>query len=329
MKVSRVQLAHIAAVVLSLAASGCCAGVEDEVFTNTLDEVFTDEPLMDIRNSATTDEARCEAACAMIGEDTEGAGYDRILSCEAAGGDDSLPTWDPAQTEVTVVCQVEFREPGFCTGRRPLGHHEHSSADCSRAAHFAELAYLEAASIHAFVELAEWLERRAAPAELIERCRAAANDEVLHAELMAAHARRAGAEVEPPHADPGSDELLDVALHNAVEGCVNEAFAAVIALHQARACDEPELREVFDRVATDELRHGQLAWDLHEWLMERLDENGRARVEIAQRKALAALAESIHCNASRVPEGLGWPSPQVAARMAERFAASIPRPAAA
>ena len=42
-----------------------------------------------------------------------------------------------------------------------------------RGVTLAELAYLEAASILAFTELATQLERLGAPAELIERCHAA------------------------------------------------------------------------------------------------------------------------------------------------------------
>lgn len=326
MKLARVQLSHVAALVLSLAASGCCMGIEDTVWTSQLDDVFVDEALTEIRDGSSTDEDRCEAGCQKLVFDAGEGEYNRTISCVASGGDDQLPTWDPAQIEVTVVCEVEYSEPGFCTGRRPLGHHEQSHAGNDRGAHLADMAHLEAASVRAFVELAEWLELRGAPLELIERCRAAAADEVVHAELMATLARREGAEVAPVIADPGSDDLLAVALHNAVEGCVNEAFAAVIAAHQARVCDEPELRETFARIAVDELRHGQLAWDLHAWLMDQLDDAGRVRVEAAQLRALTQLASSTWNNATEVPDGLGWPSPDVAAGMAERFAVLVGRP---
>jgi rubrerythrin len=331
MKLARVQLAHVAALVLSLAASGCCQNVEDNVWTSQLDDVFADEALTEVRDGSSTDEERCEAGCQKLVYEAGEGEYDRTISCVASGGDAALPTWDPGQTEVTVVCEVEYREPGFCTGRRPLGHHEQTHSlfvGSARGAHFADMAHLEAASVRAFIELAEWLERREAPSELIERCRAAAADEVVHAELMAALAQREGAEVAPAIADPGSDELLAVALHNAVEGCVHEAFAAVIAAHQAWTCDELELRETFARIADDELRHGQLAWDLHAWLIDQLDEVGRAKVEAAQQSALAQLASSTRTNAAQAPEGLGWPSPEVAAGMADRFAALVGRPLA-
>jgi hypothetical protein len=82
---------------------------------------------------------------------------------------------------------------------------------------------------------------------------------------------------------------------------VSEAFAAVIAAHQARHAHEPELRELFGVLAADELRHGQLAWDLHAWLIGQLARRG----------------------AEATPAELGWPAPALAEAMASRFAALI------
>jgi hypothetical protein len=327
-----VQLASIAVLVLTLAAGGCCAGVEDEVYISNLDGTFEAEDLDNLRAGTLTDAERCAAACTMLANADTGFGggydYEELLSCTATGADESLPTWDAAQTEVVVACQVKNIEPGFCTGRRPLGHRELTFAHRSRAAWFAEQAYLERASITAFHELATWLADRGAPAELIERCRAAATDEVVHADRMAAHAERDGHEVPLAIAEPGPDDLLTVALHNAVEGCVRESFGALLGAHQARTCEDAELRELFSRIADDELRHGQLAWDLHAYFQAQLDAAGRAQVEAAQLAALDKLARATARNAARTPVGLGWPSPELAASMAEHFAGLIRRAAA-
>ena len=330
MRLAQVQLAHVAALVLALTASACCTNVPDYVWTSDAEGVLMGASLMSAQAEA-DDVARCEAACAQLVEDGEGSttggssggDYDRVVSCTAVGEDAALAAWDPAQVSVTVMCTVEYSEPGFCTGRRPLGHHELSRAIDSRGAWFADMAHLESASIQAFVELAQWLDARGAPSELAERCRAAASDEIVHAELMAELALREGAELATPSADPPADDLLAVALHNASEGCVHEAFAALIAAEQARTCVDPNLRSVFARIAADELRHGQLAWDLHAWLMARLDDAGRAKVEAAQLEALARLPTTIRSNAARTPLGLGWPSPALAAAMAEHFAALV------
>jgi hypothetical protein len=335
---STVQLGPIAALVLTLTASGCwCRNVPDDVHVSTREGTFEAENLDDLRAGTLTDAERCEAACMMLadGEGTEsgdplyGDDYDSILSCTATGADETLPPWDAAQTEVLVMCELEYRSPGFCTGRRPLGHRELTFINGSRAAWFAEQAYLERASITAFEQLATWLADREAPAELVERCRAAAADEVVHAQLMSVHAERDGHEVPLPIAEPGSHDLLAIALHNAVEGCVRESFGALLGAHQARTCENAELRELFARIADDELRHGQLAWDLHAYFQSQLDEAGRAQVEAAQLAALDELAGATARNAERTPVGLGWPTPELAADMAERFAGLVQRSAAA
>jgi hypothetical protein len=332
-----VQLGPIAALVLTLAAGGCCRNVPDDVYLSDLEGTFEAEDLDDLRAGTLTDAERCAAACMMLadGEGTEsgdpfyGDDDDTMLSCTATGADESLPTWDAAQTEVLVMCEIEYRSPGFCTGRRPLGHRELTFINRSRAAWFAEQAYLERASIAAFEELATWLADREAPAELVVRCRAAAADEVVHAQLMSVHAERGGHEVPLAIAEPGSHDLLAIALHNAVEGCVRESFGALLGAHQARTCENAELRELFARIADDELRHGQLAWDLHAYLCGQLDADGRAQVEAAQLAALDELAGATARNAERTPVGLGWPTPELAADMAERFAGLVQRSAAA
>jgi hypothetical protein len=79
----------------------------------------------------------------------------------------------------------------------------------------------------------------------------------------------------------------------------------------------------------DELRHGQLAWDLHAYFEAQLDEAGRAQVEAAQLAALGELARATARNAARTPVGLGWPTPELAATMAAHFAGLVRRSAAA
>lgn len=122
---TRLELASI--VSLALALGGCCEGVEDEVYTRTYEETLMAEQLDEVRMGMQTDEQRCETACMLIinGGDTDGPtdGSDTadIKTCTATPADDSLPTWDIGQAEVTVRCQTERIEPGFCTGRRELG----------------------------------------------------------------------------------------------------------------------------------------------------------------------------------------------------------------
>lgn len=317
---ARLCLTSIVASLLAVSLQGCCSSEESE-FEVDLSGEFVDKFITDIRNGNADDEARCEAACFILAARNDES-LDDVRTCTAQGDVADAP-WDDSNTEVSVSCSGVFFSTGFCTGRRPQGHVEHEVSVDGLGRWFAAHAHLEQASVRAFVELADWLERRQAPAGLTVRCRAAARDEVAHARVMRAFARREGATVPRCQASPASDALLDVALHNAVEGCVHEAFAVAIASVQAERADCPEHREAFATVARDELGHGQLAWDLHAWLMPQLDEGQRAQVCAAQARALRGLPSVAAANAVATPKVLGWPSEALAEQMARTFGQAV------
>jgi hypothetical protein len=64
---------------------------------------------------------------------------------------------------------------------------------------------------------------------------------------------------------PVQRSLEQLAVENAVEGCVRETYGALLATWQARAAAEPRVRAMMAAVAVDETRHAQLAWDLDAW----------------------------------------------------------------
>lgn len=315
-----IRLSTVVTLVLA-GATGCGCPEPETVVTEhegILDIVLE---LERIRYHNETPQDRCEAACLYLDDDDEPFG--EITDCMVEVADATTATedpWDESVTAIDIRCTTTTTTGGFCTGRRPQGHHEVALAGASSGAWLAAQACLERASITAFEELAQWLADRGAPVRLVARCRAAAADELRHAERMTALARREG--VEPPvaPADAPADDRLAVALHNAVEGCVNEAFAAVVAAHQAQVVHDPQLRETFETIARDELRHGQLAWDLHAWLMDGLDEDERETVDRAWQRALAELPHRAEQGARATPLGMGWPTPRVAVQMARRFA---------
>jgi hypothetical protein len=72
------------------------------------------------------------------------------------------------------------------------------------------------------------------------------------------------------------------------------------------------------RIATDELRHGQLAWDLHVWLLARLSRIEAERVEWARLQALEDLSRRPHHEQLDEPSRrrLGLPSRDVATQLA-------------
>ena len=221
---------------------------------------------------------------------------------------------------IHVICSGTYVT--FHEGRRPLAQLEHdrpSSADAELGATLAELAYLEAASILAFTELAAQLARLGAPVELRERCLAAAEDERRHAAMLGALANQHGATPPKPRVhDRRPPELLELALHNAVEGCVFESFAALLACVRAATAADPVLRAIYCSIAEDELRHGQLAWDIHAWAFTRLDQRERAHVLDQRRRAIATLPAHARALAS-MPPALQRLQPQTAERLAHEF----------
>src|SRR5690606_19789573 len=111
-------------------------------------------------------------------------------------------------------------------------------------------------------------------------------------------------------------------LHNAVEGCVHETFAALMAGCRAQRSSDWVMRRVFGRIAADETRHGQLAWDLHAWLRAQLGPDEVALVDAAQRRAFTQLPQRARELAS-LPVELSPLASADAERLAEAFAQTL------
>lgn len=183
-----------------------------------------------------------------------------------------------------------------CEGRRPAGLAQ--AAPCNArnevGAHFARAAHFEAASVVAFEQLARDLQRLGAPRELIELALRSALDEVGHARTMQALAERFGGELITPFiTTPSGRDALAIALENAVEGCVNETYGALLACYQAHAARDPHVRAAMTQIAEDETRHAQLSWQIAAWLEPRLSEAERAAVSLARRAAYAQLSRTL------------------------------------
>ena len=215
----------------------------------------------------------------------------------------------------------ETDPPGrHACGRRPEGLVFAAAPTAGRSSVGAELALmaeLEAASVPAFERLARELAAHGAPALLVERANTAARDEVRHARAMGQLAVQHGATVgTPSHAELTVRELLPLAIENAIEGCVREAYGALVASYQAERA-APALRGTFQRLAKDERAHAALAEDVDCWLAEHLDEHGRAHVANARAMARAELRCSLE-NAVGC-ETLGLPDRQAAVRLFDAY----------
>ncbi len=221
---------------------------------------------------------------------------------------------------------VTSREEGLCIGRRPEGLVRYRSDARSVVGRWlAEVAYLEAASVASFDRVANELDAFGAPARLSERARRARRDEVRHAKAMGRLAELHGASVARlvPTAFDERD-LEAFARENAVEGCVFETFGALVGLAQAERAGDPEIRRVLTAIARDEIRHGELAWDIDAWAMSVLDASAVARVRAARSEAARALVEDHVDTLDPVSaRRLGVPTGPRRRALAERFVGEL------
>lgn len=195
--------------------------------------------------------------------------------------------------KLTVLWSRPFERKvrnGAIDGRRPPGLVSAGPRVGSVGAHFARAAMHEAASVRAFTILAAELRAHGASAQLVRRCEDAAHDEVRHAEQMSRLARRFGHQ--PLHATIESvplRSLSELAFDNAVEGCVHETYAALLAVYQARCARDPAVATELSLIADDETRHAMLSWDIDRWLRPRLTSELQTAVHRAQLEAAADL----------------------------------------
>jgi hypothetical protein len=196
-------------------------------------------------------------------------------------------TTDPA-TGGDAVHVVATRE---CVGgRRPTGYRKGRPCGHVVASYLAQQAELEAASVRAFSDLLDDLVAHGAPIALRRAMVSAAADEVRHARTCSALARRHGMTPRFAPVAAGSRRTRgQLAIDNAVEGCVRETYGAVVAGYQGRAASDPAIRRAMAAIARDEAKHAALSWQLHAWLWSRLDATERAAVTAAMREARAEL----------------------------------------
>ena len=267
------------------------------------------------------DESRCRLACAYASghlQALDESQYTEMLTLDSCTL--TIPTPD---ADGELSCTGTHTEEIFCLGRRPLalaGEAVASALSC-RQELLDGSALLEHVSVTAFTELAAQLRSLGAPAPLIERCEAAALDERRHVDLLVALGARRP-EQSPAAAAPETS-VLEIALHNASEGCASETWAALLARHQAEHASTAAQRQAFAEIAADEARHADLAWALHDWLCRCLEADEARCVEEARSRALASLEARAREQALAVPpqlrEALGLPAPRVAAALARDF----------
>jgi len=203
-------------------------------------------------------------------------------------------------------------KPGcIVAGRRPTGllaTLEPSAKDALGLV-FSRMAYLEAASVDAFLQLEEELIALCAPAALVTAAREARLDEVDHAARMHALAHRFGGRQRKVVVAPRTlRSAFELALDNAVEGCVRETFGALLATHQAEHASDEEIRTTMRIIARDETRHAALSWQVAEFIRSKLTPQQADQIARAQQLALRDLVDEIEEPCRRERELLGTPS---------------------
>jgi len=237
-------------------------------------------------------------------QNTTGAGGfgDNVVGCSAVDGDPE-----------SIVCSYETECVG---GRRPAGLR--SSVRCSAdeiGTWFAATAHLEAASVPAFERLLAELRAHGAPEALQSAALRAIDDERRHAELMQAQARRCAVSVRAVEIEPLQPRsLFAMAVENVVEGCVRETWAALVAMHQAQAAEDPRVRALMAEIAADETRHAELAWAVDAWVRTQLDHAQIQALDAARASAAAELCATEQTPPAWIRE-LGLPSREQAKMM--------------
>ena len=302
-------------------------------------ELSTEVTLDSFMFSQSVEVESCEELCSDVYEGQTMADVRSVESCDTTvdlaelssdlqsesdtgNAGDTGDTEDTATTNIYGTVDCAGTAIPMCMGRRPMGHIEHQTSNQDLGNHFANCAYLEAASVDAFIELAEQLRTWGAPADLIQRCLIAAEEERNHTQLMDGLAKMYGGHRPVPSAELQSNtSLFEVALHNAVEGCIHEAWAACVAMHQAIHADV-SIKRIYTHIAKDEIEHAQLSWDLHEWFHSQLSENERHLLRLAQLKAIEQLqSESSPQNPHATFLGLSVGSQEVTLR--RKFSAQL------
>jgi hypothetical protein len=176
-------------------------------------------------------------------------------------------------------------------------------------------ALAEHASIAAFARFSLELLAVGAPAELVADAQRAALDETKHARLcfaMAArHGRACSAGALPMDGMCIRTGLAEIAGAAAEEGCVGEAFAAVVLAHAAALAEDPELAGALSTMAADEARHAELAWRFVAWAVGRGGAEVRRAVERGLAEGRARLPESVS-----LPTGVAEPVWRATGRLA-------------
>jgi hypothetical protein len=175
--------------------------------------------------------------------------------------------------------------------------------------------------VFAFDRLARELSALNAPDALVQWARRSALEELRHTNIVGALAVRFGGVLVAPNvAAQAGRSPFSIALENAIEGCVREAFGALIACHQALAARDEAVREAMRVIADDETRHAELSFAIARWLHPRLSAAEREQLAVARAVAFAELKAGGDLGLSEAERiAIGWPTAEVSRALLTRL----------
>ena len=236
----------------------------------------------------------------------------------------------PTADEQVIACRFHFpgetvpsNEPG---GRATegLAARPSDASEPPLGRYFAEVAYLEEASVTAFRRLGRELAAHGAPVALVRRTRRSAQDEARHTRVARHLARRFGGRVTRPRiATIGVRPLAAIAHENLVHGAIGETYGALVNHHQARSAADPEVRAAFRAIAPDETRHASLALAVHRWIVPRLSPAERASLEREPDVAFARMLAAARPRDVSLVTTAGLPDRFVARHLMRALAAAL------
>lgn len=291
------------------------------VYTCPSDPVTTHYPWRSMVDGGTAVDAGTTVDGGATGGATQGVALSANICSQACGirSRDCTGSVDPQGVEVVTcppVCYDQYTPVGC--GRRPEGLAVLEGGSTGPLArYFEEAAHLEAASVDAFMRLARELRSHAAPESLIQAAQRAARDEIRHARAMSRLARRYGGVARAPERGPQHVRpLAEIAMENAVEGCVRETYGALVAWVQAACAQDPKVRKTLRVIAAEETQHAALAWELAQWVADKLTAAERTQVYAQAQRAVAQLrVDAASEPAAELVREVGVPTAAAAARL--------------
>lgn len=208
------------------------------------------------------------------------------------------------------------------------------SARATLAAHYAEDALFEHASIASFARFILELLAVGAPPALVRDAQRALADEIAHAELCFALASRyAGTPLGPgalalPESALERRDLASIAAAAVREGCTGETVSALIAEAAAEQASDPEVKRAMRRIAAEETRHAELAFRFVAWAIERGGAEVRGAVAAAFAEPPSIAAQAWPAESEAVLRAHGRLSPGERRSVAAAAYAEVIRPCA-